>query len=62
MINDGFSIRGEVDRSLKLQEVVDREESTPSILYENEEISQTPRNNGSDLALSCITPRVCHPQ
>lgn len=62
MINDGFSIRGEVDKSLKLQEVVDKEESTPSILYENEEISQNPKNSGSDLALSCITSRVSHPQ
>lgn len=56
-IEDEFPTRGEVERNLEFYETMDREKSAPSRLVENdEEIPQTPRDNGSDLPRSGSIP------
>jgi hypothetical protein len=56
-IKNEYPSMGEVYKDLELYELVDQEGDTPSSLVENEEeISQSPRDNGSDLPPSGSTP------
>jgi hypothetical protein len=56
-IENEFLSRGEVDKDLTLYEMIDPNEGGPSSLVENqEEILETPRDSGSDLQLSGSAP------
>jgi transposase InsO family protein len=56
-IENEFPSRGEVDKDLTLYEMMDPNEGAPSSLVENqEEILETPRDSGSDLQPSGSAP------
>ena len=56
-IENEFPSRGEIDKDLTLYEMIDLNEGAPSSLVENqEEILETPRDSGSDLQPSGSTP------
>ena len=56
-IENEFPSRGEVDKDLTLYEMMDPNEGAPSSLIENqEEILETPRDSGSDLQPSGSAP------
>lgn len=62
-IDNEFSSRDKVDRSLKLHEIVDQEEMAPRGLVESEEeIHQAITDFESNLSLSGSTPLVNQPQ
>jgi hypothetical protein len=56
-IENEFLSRGEIDKDLTLYEMIDLNEGAPSSLVENqEEIPETPRDCGNDLQPSRSTP------
>jgi hypothetical protein len=56
-IENEYPSMGEVNKDLELYELMDQEGDTPCSLVENEEeISQSPKDNGSDLPPSGSTP------